>query len=152
MQKQLTGGFSPLLGLSVLAENYNLVYIQRNFLHSLINSLHSSLLITKTLIAENLSPIFLPKPKPWYYMQNPVEINVWMGNDSDPRLDNKFLLVVNKYYDRCIQSLKKQGKIEVSLTFTSVGNTQLNINIQGFFSLQVTFWYLIKLFFRERTS
>lgn len=58
-------------------------------------------------------------------MQNPVEINVWMDNDSDPRLDNKFHLVLNKYYDPSTQSLKKQGKIEVSLTFTSVGNTQL---------------------------
>lgn len=48
-----------------------------------------------------------------------------MDNDSDPRLDNKFRLVLNKYYDPSTQSLKKQGKIEVSLTFTSVGNTQL---------------------------
>lgn len=58
-------------------------------------------------------------------MQNPVQINAYMDNDSDPRLDNKFLLVVNKYYDPSIQSLKQHGKIEVSLTFTSVGNTQL---------------------------
>lgn len=58
-------------------------------------------------------------------MQNPVEVNLWMDNDLDPRLDNKFLLVVNKYYDPSTQSLKQQGKIEVSLTFTSVGNTQL---------------------------
>lgn len=32
----------------------------------------------------------MPKQNPWYYMQNPVEINVWMDNYSDSRLDNKF--------------------------------------------------------------
>lgn len=48
-----------------------------------------------------------------------------MDNYSDPRLDNKFLMVVNKYYDPSTQPLKQQGKIEIPLTFTSVGNTQI---------------------------
>lgn len=52
-----------------------------------------------------------------------MEVLPGMDNDSDLRSNNRFPLVINKYCDFSSYSLKQQDNIEVSLPFSSAGNT-----------------------------